>query len=124
MRNNLPLNSVSGTGKHGIVLKSDVLSYVSSGGKSAPAKNNEHNTESAVNTSKGKTLEKKTTAGGSAAYDELPNSNIRKIIAQRLTVSKSTVPHGYMSKKIRIESLLALRASVNRTSVSIIHHTI
>ncbi len=30
-------------------------------------------------------------------YEDLPNSNVRKIIASRLTESKSTIPHHFLS---------------------------
>ena len=42
-------------------------------------------------------------------YVDIPNSNMRKVIARRLTESKSTVPHLYMSVECEIDELLALR---------------
>lgn len=42
-------------------------------------------------------------------YVDIPNSNMRKVIARRLTESKSTVPHLYMSVECEIDELLNLR---------------
>jgi len=108
LRSNLALDSVVGTGKHGIVLKSDVLQFIAKGGSPSPKK------DVAVKSQQTSTS-KTQAAGTNAAYEELPNSTIRKIIAQRLTQSKSTIPHAYMSKTIRIDRLLSLRTSVNQS---------
>jgi len=40
-------------------------------------------------------------------------SSMRKTIARRLTESKSTVPHFYLTAKCRLDPLLALRADLN-----------
>jgi len=107
LRSNLALDSVVGTGKHGIVLKSDVLQFIAKGGSSSPKKDVAVKSQQA-------TTPKTQAAGTNAAFEEIPNSTIRKIIAQRLTQSKSTIPHGYMTKTIRIDRLLSLRASINQ----------
>jgi pyruvate dehydrogenase E2 component (dihydrolipoamide acetyltransferase) len=48
-----------------------------------------------------------------AAYTELPLSNMRKVIARRLTESKQTVPHFYLSVDCTLDALLALRKDLN-----------
>lgn len=50
---------------------------------------------------------------GGAGYTEVPHSNMRRTIARRLSESKSTVPHFYLSVDCRMERLLALRAEIN-----------
>lgn len=42
-------------------------------------------------------------------YTDIPNSNMRKVIAKRLTESKATVPHFYTTIECEIDNLLALR---------------
>lgn len=42
-------------------------------------------------------------------YKDIPNSNMRKVIAKRLTESKATVPHLYVTIDVEIDELLALR---------------
>jgi pyruvate dehydrogenase E2 component (dihydrolipoamide acetyltransferase) len=48
-----------------------------------------------------------------AAYTELPLSNMRKVIARRLTESKQTVPHFYLTVDCTLDALLALRKELN-----------
>ncbi len=42
-------------------------------------------------------------------FDEIPNSNIRKVIAKRLSQSKRTVPHAYSTQECQVDNLLAIR---------------
>ncbi|GMF32318.1 unnamed protein product [Phytophthora lilii] len=44
-----------------------------------------------------------------AEYEDLPLSNMRKIIAKRLTASKKDVPHSYTSIDCEIDNILKLR---------------
>ncbi len=46
-------------------------------------------------------------------FEEVKLSAMRKIIAQRLTQSKQTVPHFYLTVDIEIDSLLAVRKELN-----------
>jgi len=48
-----------------------------------------------------------------AAFTEVPHSNMRRTIARRLSESKATIPHFYLAADCRMEKLLALRAQVN-----------
>ncbi|MFD6950887.1 dihydrolipoamide acetyltransferase [Nocardiopsis sp. TSRI0078] len=45
--------------------------------------------------------------------EELKVSNVRKVIARRLTESKQTVPHFYLRRTIDAEALKAFRAQIN-----------
>ncbi len=44
---------------------------------------------------------------------EIPNNNMRKVIAKRLLESKTTVPHFYLSIDLNIDALLSARAAIN-----------
>jgi len=55
---------------------------------------------------------------GETPYDAIPNSGMRKTIAKRLSESKQTVPHFYLSVDCVIDDLLALRAAANEASGS------
>jgi pyruvate dehydrogenase E2 component (dihydrolipoamide acetyltransferase) len=46
-------------------------------------------------------------------YDLVPIDNMRRVIAERLTLSKTTVPHFYLSAACDMEKLLKLRAEIN-----------
>jgi len=46
-------------------------------------------------------------------YVDKPNSNVRKVIAQRLSASKQTIPHYYISVDVNMDKVLKLRAELN-----------
>ncbi len=47
------------------------------------------------------------------SYEIKPHDGMRRIIAQRLTQSKQTVPHFYMSVDCRLDNLLSARERIN-----------
>lgn len=47
---------------------------------------------------------------------EIPHTGMRKAIARRLTESKSTVPHFYLTAECKVDALLALREQINSYS--------
>jgi pyruvate dehydrogenase E2 component (dihydrolipoamide acetyltransferase) len=47
------------------------------------------------------------------SYDFVPHDQMRKIIAQRLTLAKQTIPHFYLTLDCDINKLLAARAEIN-----------
>jgi pyruvate dehydrogenase E2 component (dihydrolipoamide acetyltransferase) len=49
----------------------------------------------------------------SAPHREVVLSNMRKVIARRLTEAKQTIPHFYLSVDIELDALLKLRAELN-----------
>ena len=49
-------------------------------------------------------------------YDVLPHDGMRRIIAQRLTQSKQTIPHFYLNIDCRLDALLAARERMNKAS--------
>ncbi len=51
-----------------------------------------------------------------APHRVVPNSNIRRVIARRLSESKQFVPHFYVSIDVEMDALLALRGQLNHAS--------
>ena len=47
------------------------------------------------------------------SYEIVPHDGMRKIIAQRLTLSKQTIPHFYLTVECRIDNLLRAREQIN-----------
>jgi pyruvate dehydrogenase E2 component (dihydrolipoamide acetyltransferase) len=47
------------------------------------------------------------------SYDLMPHDGMRRVIAQRLTQSKSTIPHFYLSLDVRLDELLRARERIN-----------
>jgi pyruvate dehydrogenase E2 component (dihydrolipoamide acetyltransferase) len=50
------------------------------------------------------------------SYEVVPHDGMRKIIAQRLTLSKQTIPHFYLTVECRLDELLRARERMNATA--------
>lgn len=53
-----------------------------------------------------------------AGYTDLPLSKLRRLIARRLTESKSNIPHFYLSASVRFGAVLTLRQQLNAVSAA------
>merc|ERR1712137_1255657 len=49
-------------------------------------------------------------------YTDIPNSNVRKVTAARLSESKQTVPHYYLTTEMNVDKLLQTRQMLNERS--------
>ena len=94
----IALDALTGSGPNGRILKRDVEK-----GAAAP-----------------KTAPKAAATPVITASEEtvrrVPNSTMRKVIARRLTESKTQVPHFYVSVDIELDALLDLRSKLNATA--------
>lgn len=90
---NINLAQVKGSGPRGRIIKADLENVSAS---SVPMQN-------------------VGLVGGSMEpeYVDLPVSGMRKVIAKRLTESKQTIPHFYLTIECNIDALLALRQKIN-----------
>ena len=100
------LSAVSGSGPNGRIVKADVEDAKPG---AAPAQ-----------ATKSESMGESTTAAPAkpAAIPDIPHeatklSNVRKTIARRLTESKQTVPHIYLTVDVRLDRLLKLRGELN-----------
>jgi pyruvate dehydrogenase E2 component (dihydrolipoamide acetyltransferase) len=50
------------------------------------------------------------------SYELVPNDGMRKVVAARLTESKQTVPHFYLTLDCKIDALLAAREQINASA--------
>ena len=96
----IDLNDVKGSGPNGRIVKSDIDNILSS---SAPQSKIESH-YSGSNTPVANDIE---------AYEAVPNTSMRKAIARRLTESKQTAPHFYMTIDCEIDALLETRTQLN-----------
>uniref|UniRef100_A0A8D0LCZ4 Dihydrolipoamide acetyltransferase component of pyruvate dehydrogenase complex n=1 Tax=Sphenodon punctatus TaxID=8508 RepID=A0A8D0LCZ4_SPHPU len=55
----------------------------------------------------------------SGSFTEIPASNIRRVIAKRLTESKSTVPHAYASADCDLGAVLELRKELAKDDIKV-----
>ena len=49
---------------------------------------------------------------GQSQYEDVPNNKMRKIIASRLTASKRTVPHCYVSMEVALDDIMTFRKTL------------
>lgn len=89
------ISAVAGSGENGRIVKRDVENYDS---KSAA----------------GPVL----SSAGVESFDEIPVSQMRKTIAARLSESKFSAPHFYLTMEINMDKALAARESLNSYSES------
>jgi len=102
--NGIDLSTLTGSGPGGRIVRIDVETAIAAG-PVAPA-------PSPAAASKPPTPAADTGAG----YTAIPHTGMRKAIARRLTESKSTVPHFYVTTDCNVDELLALRARANENS--------
>ncbi|XP_061825949.1 pyruvate dehydrogenase protein X component, mitochondrial [Nerophis lumbriciformis] len=57
--------------------------------------------------------------GAPGTFTELPASNVRRVIAQRLTQSKTTIPHAYASVDCNMAAVMALRKDLAKENVKV-----
>lgn len=89
---------ITGTGPNGRVVRRDLDAWLASAPRTAAA------TTEAITPATPSTLD---------GYEDIPHTPMRRAIAGRLTESKSTVPHFYLTTACRVDRLLALRAEIN-----------
>ncbi|HUG60851.1 MAG TPA: pyruvate dehydrogenase complex dihydrolipoamide acetyltransferase [Methylomirabilota bacterium] len=110
----IDLAAVAGSGPHGRVILRDV--EAAKPGAAAPAP--------AAAPAAATAVQKPAASAGMAddmvlklfeagSYEVVPHDGMRKTIARRLTESKQTVPHFYLTVDIQLDALLALRAQLN-----------
>ncbi|KAF7258850.1 hypothetical protein EG68_03271, partial [Paragonimus skrjabini miyazakii] len=54
-----------------------------------------------------------TSSSAPSAFTDIPISNIRQVIAKRLTQSKSTIPHAYVRSVAKMDKVMQLRKKLN-----------
>jgi pyruvate dehydrogenase E2 component (dihydrolipoamide acetyltransferase) len=106
----LDLAGVKGSGPNGRIVKADIEAALSRGPAAAPV---------AAAQAPAATPAPKPAAtpfATTAPHTAVPNSTMRKVIARRLSESKATIPHFYVTMDMEIDALLKLRADLNARS--------
>jgi len=107
----LDLNQIQGSGPHGRVIARDIDAAKSGKGLRAPAGAPSAAAPMPAAIAPSDAQIRALYEDGS--YDFVPHDSMRKIIAQRLTLSKQTIPHFYLTLDCDIGRLLAARAEIN-----------
>lgn len=95
----IDLSQVKGSGENGRIVKSDVENFTSS--------------EKAVETKTEKSSVQTFVPAGETHAEEVKNSQMRKTIARRLSESKYTAPHYYLTIEIDMDNAIASRKTIN-----------
>ncbi|KYO35704.1 dihydrolipoyllysine-residue acetyltransferase component of pyruvate dehydrogenase complex, mitochondrial [Alligator mississippiensis] len=103
----IDLAQVKGTGPDGRITKKDVESFVPP--KVAPA-------PEAVAAPAAAAVPT-VAAPPTGVFTDIPLSNVRRVIAQRLMQSKQTIPHYYLSIDVNMGEILVLRKELNQEVV-------
>jgi len=90
----VPIQGIQGSGPGGRVIQQDVLQKAQTG---VPASVQQ------VSVSVQQT----------GSFTDIPHTQIRKVIASRLSLSKQTIPHYYLTMDCRVDELLKLRTQFN-----------
>ncbi len=100
---NIEIGTIKGSGPHGRIIKNDVEQAIAAGiGKAST----DVITDAAVTAPV-------TDNPFEPEFDILKLNNMRKTIAKRLSLSKQTVPHFYLSVDVELDKLLAMRKDLN-----------
>ncbi len=100
----IDLNQVKGSGDHGRIVKRDVESFI---GGAPAAQEEEPETQAIIPFA---------ISGTSANYEEKMISQMRKTIARRLSQSKFTAPHFYLTIEADMDKAIAIRKQINEVS--------
>jgi pyruvate dehydrogenase E2 component (dihydrolipoamide acetyltransferase) len=100
--NGIDLSRIKGSGPHGRIVADDVKNAAPHAGGGQIAA--------------GMSLSEVKALYADATYTEIPLDGMSKTIAMRLTQSKQTVPHFYLTADVVIDNLLAVRKEANATA--------
>jgi pyruvate dehydrogenase E2 component (dihydrolipoamide acetyltransferase) len=108
----IDISAVAGSGPKGRVVKSDVEAAKAGKGAAKPA--SAPATAGAAPTGLSKSQVMAMFEEGT--YEIVPNDGMRKVVAARLTESKQTVPHFYLTLDCKIDALMAAREQINASA--------
>ncbi len=105
----IDISHITGSGDGGRIIKADIDHYQ----PAAPA------ASAALSTAAPETkavVPVFTPVAGQEGYTDIPNSQMRNVIAKRLAESKFTAPHFYLKMEINMDNAMTARAQLNESS--------
>lgn len=98
------LSQVQGTGDNGRITKSDIDQF-------KPIQQQSVSAQPSAKSSVAQPM-----VSGQEGYQDIDNSQMRKVIAKRLGESKFSAPHFYLTMEINMDNAMAARAQMNEVS--------
>ena len=116
----LEIAEIQGSGPNGRVVKRDVEEFIKNSPKSKdlPVTSNGTVSVPAVVTNN-ETAPTEITSFTAEQFTEVPHTNMRKVIAERLTKSSQDIPHFFLTIDYEIDRLLDMRKELNDRSKEI-----
>jgi pyruvate dehydrogenase E2 component (dihydrolipoamide acetyltransferase) len=116
----LDLGQIDGSGPRGRIVKRDIEKVVAAGGaasqKAAPTTGERALTVPTTPLAQAMSDDKILALYEEENYEIVPHDGMRKIIAERLTQSKQTIPHFYLTIECVLDELLRARARMNEAA--------
>ncbi|MDX2201388.1 MAG: pyruvate dehydrogenase complex dihydrolipoamide acetyltransferase [Hyphomicrobiaceae bacterium] len=117
----LDIAALSGSGPHGRIVKRDVEAAQAGGtaAKAAPAATTavaQRSAAPAPALAQPMPDDKILALYDKSSYEIVPHDGMRRVIAQRLTQAKQTIPHFYLTLDCRLDALLSARERLNKAS--------
>ena len=113
----IAIAALSGSGPHGRIVKRDIEAALASGPAASPAGGAAHREIAAAAPAFAAFPDDKILAlYDKGSYELVPHDKMRRVIAERLTIAKQTIPHYYLSISCRIDELIRARARMNAAS--------
>jgi len=110
----IDIKQVSGTGDGGRIIKADIDNYKATANTSSQPASKTTATETAP--AKANTPAVASFTPGQEGYTDIPNSQIRSVIAKRLGESKFSAPHFYLTMEINMDKAITARTELNELS--------
>lgn len=101
-QNGIQLSELRGTGENGRIIKRDIDNYTPTAQQATTASS----TTAPI-------MSPSSSVGMQESYIDTPNSQMRKVIAQRLSESKNTAPHFYLKMSVVMDKAIEARTAVN-----------
>lgn len=98
----IDIRTIKGSGDGGRIVKADVENY-----KAAPAASSSKAPAAAMSVS-----------SAEESYTDMPLSQMRSVIARRLSESKFTAPHFYLKISVKMDAAMEARNAMNKISAS------
>jgi len=107
----LDVGAINGSGPHGRVVKSDVEAARS--GKAPLKAASTRATSAGAAMASGMSRAQVMALYPEGSYELVPNDSMRKVVAQRLTEARQTIPQYYITANLKVDALLAAREQIN-----------
>ncbi|NER15004.1 pyruvate dehydrogenase complex dihydrolipoamide acetyltransferase [Leptobacterium flavescens] len=105
----IDLSQVTGSGENGRIVKKDVENFTPKAQPAAAPATEAPKTE----TAKPAAYVAPFVPAGEESFEDVKNSQMRKVIAKRLGESKFTAPHYYLTIEVNMDNAMASRSQIN-----------